>query len=252
VDSDLQTIFDTGFGSTASLAPSYLDDRMEATTINLHLTDSNWQIGMDSYFKRDTGVGAGATQIIDHQGYDNYDQYLFTIAYNNNELLQDWQLSTNFSYYYSDGSTQFNIFPATTVLPVGNDGNLFTPHNGVDCPSITLSDIGCVTQFPDGVKGQPGMKSKIPTINIIGSYDGWEDHTWRFNLGGKKESAKAYEKKNFGAGVINGTEGSVDGSLTDVTGSSFIYLPNKNRTVGYLSIQDIWELNTILRTVLKR
>ena len=64
------------------------------------------------------------------------------------------------------------------------------------------------------------------------------------NLGAKNEKLKANEAKNFGPGVLdNPIPGSVvDGTLTDVTGTSFVYVPDEDRTVKYISIQDIWEL----------
>ena len=50
------------------------------------------------------------------------------------------------------------------------------------------------------------------------------------------------DSKNYGPGVINGTPAVVGGTLTNVTGTSFAYLPNVHRTIGSLVAQDEWQL----------
>ncbi len=242
VYNDQQSNFDALFGTNASIAPSYIDNRFDASTLNIHLNNKNWSMGLDGYFKRDSGVGAGAAQAIDHQGKDSYDQYLLTLGYKENERIENWKLAANISYFYSDASAEFTLFPEETVLPIGNDGNLFTPHNGTNC-NTSLTPFGCITRFSDGVKGDPRVTSKIPSIDLTGIYEGWNNHIWRFNAGAKQEKMTTYERKNFGPGILNGTEGIVDASLTNVSNTPFVYAPDKDRTIKYLSLQDIWELN---------
>ena len=249
VETDFQTTFDQLFGSDSSLAPSYLDDRMTATTYNFHLNNQHWAIGLDGYFKHDSGVGAGAAQVIDHQGFDDYDQYLFSLAYQRDDVLVDWRFTAQGSYFYTKLDTHFEIFPAGSVLPVGNDGNIFTAHDGVGCLTTNIPGIGCITRFSDGVIGNPGVESKTPMLAVTAHYDGWSDHQLRFNIGHKREEMLAFGSKNTGPGVLdaqtlNGQPNplSVDGQITDVTGKPFIFIPNKTRIVRFLSMQDIWTI----------
>jgi outer membrane cobalamin receptor len=249
INSDTQTNFDTLFGSSVSNAPGHLDDRFKASTFNIHLNNPNWKIGLDGYFKRDSGLGAGAAQTLDPQGFDDYDSYLFSIAYQSNNWIKNLDFKSSFSYLYTDVTPELTIFPAGSVLPVGNDGNIFTPHNGTGCLTNNIPGIGCLTTFTDGMLGNPGAKSFIPTLESTTSYNGIKSHSIRLNIGIKNEKIETYATQNFGPGVLdtstlagNPNPIFVDGSLTDVTGTEFMYAPNVDRTIKYFSLQDIWEI----------
>jgi len=231
VSSDSQSALDAVFSTSASLSPSYLDKRYEALTYNLHLNNDNWKIGLDGWAQRDNGVGAGAAQAIDHKGHDDIDQWLLTAEYNNKELINNWDITGRFSYQFNEIQANFNLLPAGAIAPIGATGNL-DPVTGVP------------VTFSDGLIGNPGGENTIPQFDLIGIYEGLKNHTWRINLGVKQEDFKANETKNFGPGVITNPVpfSIVDGTLTDVTGTSFVYAPNVDRTIKYLSIQDIWEL----------
>jgi len=251
ITQDTQSNFDALFGSSASLAPGHLEDRIEATNYAIHLNNYNWTIGLHGYLKRDSGVGAGAAQTLDPDGYDNYDQYQFSIQYQNQDWIKDWKFNSTLSYFYSKIQSSLNLFPSGAVLPVGNDGNIFTPHNGIGCNSSNIPGIGCVTSFSDGYIGHPDGIGKIPTFEITANYSGWLSHNLRFNIGAKQEKLEASERKNFGPGVLdsntlgaNGNPSNVNGNLTNVTGTPYIYIPDKKRTIKYLSVQDIWEMST--------
>ena len=73
INSDFQSNLDGLFGSEASITPAYLEDRVEAFNYNIHLSNQRWKIGLDGYQKKDAGVGAGAAQVIDRQGYDSFE-----------------------------------------------------------------------------------------------------------------------------------------------------------------------------------
>jgi len=240
VTSDQQTIFDpiaNGFGyPSASLAPGYLNYRYTATSYNLHLNNKNWKFGLDGWNQRDNGTGAGNALALDHKGHADTDQYLFTLEYNDRDLIKDWDLKAKLSYQYIDAQYNLNLFPAGTVLPIGSDGNVDNPITPLNPP------IGFVS-FPDGLTGNPGRKSRIPQFDMIALYNGLLDHSWRFNLGMKKEILDANETKNFGPGVIDGTVSAINGNMTNVTGTPFIYATDEERSIKYMSIQDVWEIN---------
>jgi len=248
--SDFQSNLDKIFGSEASLSPSYLDDRTNTITYNLYLNNDTWKLGIDGYTKHDVGVGAGAAQTIDHEGSDSYDQYLVSISYNNDDSVKGWQFETKFSYFYANSRSDLNVFPPGAVLPVGNDGNIFTPHNGEGCLTANIPDIGCVTTFSGGFIGSPNHKSRLPSLDVTAHFSGTEDNQIRIGIGIKTEKLTASETKNFGPGVLdyealNGNPNPVivDNTLTDVTGTRYIYMANQSRKVTYLSLQDIWKIN---------
>jgi len=232
VSSDFQSVFDApppaGFGTSASLAPGYLDQRYEATTYNLHINNDQWKIGVDGWKIRDRGVGAGAAQALDHAGHDDFDHYIVSAEYRNKDLAENWEVGMDASYQVSELDSLLTVFPAGAVLPIGADGNL-----------NAVTPAGVVA-FTDGVIANPGGKSKVSQLDFIALYDGTDSHALRINIGGRHEEGNPVEKKNFGPGVIDGTVSPIDGTLTDVTGTAFSFSPDSFRTISYLSLQDVW------------
>lgn len=238
VNSDVQTAID-GFalGAPASLAPGYLDYRYKSTSYNFHLNNEYWKIGMDGWIQRDVGQGAGVALALDSKGRGDFDHHLLSLEYNSEDLINNWQLSSKLSFQSIDAQYKFNIFPAGSSLLIGADGNAFSaPH--ASCPVG-----GCIVQFPDGYIGNPGRKSSIPQLDVIALYEGLDTHNLRFNIGVKKEKLEANESKNFGPGIIDGLTPVINGTLTNVTGMpGAIYTSDDERTIKYLSIQDVWEI----------
>jgi len=239
VSSDLQSLNDVAFGSSASLTPGYLDYRYESTSYNFHLNNKNWKIGLDGWLQRDLGQGAGVALALDSKSNADINQHLFSIEYNNKDLAKNWDFTGKFSHQYVKTRFNFNVFPANSVLAIGTDGNF---------PAI--SGFAGVSLFTDGYIGNPGVESTIPQLDLIALFNGFENHNLRLNVGAKQEKAEAFETKNFGPGVLdNITLGgpppaTVDGTLTNVTGTDNAFLSNEKRNISYISIQDIWEVDT--------
>jgi iron complex outermembrane receptor protein len=249
IEHDLQLNFDALFGSSASLAPGHINDELQSTTYNLQINNKQWEFGFNGHFLPRSGNGIGAADAIDSQGYDKFNQHLFHASYQN-ELSDIWQLESKFSYFYSRLDAKFTIFPANTILPVGNDGNIFTPHDGEGCLTVNITGIGCLTTFTEGMIGNPSVITKIPAIEASLYYKGWKNQLLRLNIGMKEELFSSEEAKNFGPGVLsksslNGMPNPtfVNGFLTDVTDSDFIFATNKKRTIKFLSAQNIWDIN---------
>lgn len=226
---DSQSILDDKFNTNASLAPRPLDTRYKALVTGLTLSKDYWQLQFNGWNQDDTGVGPGTANALDPTGYTENDQYLVSIKYKNNNLSPDWSLNMNASYLYVNFKTNYLLFPPDTVLPIDSDGNLD--------PSLSTGMV----RFSDGVIGKPSGIAEITQLDVISIYTGIGSHQWRFNAGIKYVELRTKETKNFGPGVINdGTVGPVDGTLTDVTGTPYIYHPGANRTVGFASVQDEW------------
>jgi len=244
IASDFQSAFDGLFGSSASLAPSYLENRYEATTFNIHANNDNWKIGLDGWVQRDNGTRAGIGHALDPLGSIDTDQFLLTSEYNKKDIIKDIDFTAKLSYQTAEQQSQLNIFPPGTILPVGLDGNIFSWPADAGCPADIRfgNQPTCEVVFTDGYIGYPGRKSTTPQLDFIFLYHGVLDHAWRFNSGVKKEKLKANESKNFGPGVIDGTVTPIGGTLTDASNPpNTVYVSNENRTINYVSIQDIWD-----------
>lgn len=232
VSRDLQTTLDEQLNDLlgyphASLAPGYIDRRYESATYNLHLESEHWRLGIDGWAQRDIGQGPGVGQALDHEGKADFDQNLITAEYHTDQWAEDLDFSTKLSYQVIDQQYHLNIFPPGNVSLIGADGNLFTPP---------FSPV----YFPNGVIGDPGRKSTIPQAEVTFLYSGFTDHIWRWSAGAKEEKLETNEAKNFGPSVIDGSQPVVGGTLTDVTGTPYIYAPDRSRTVQYTSLQDTW------------
>jgi outer membrane receptor for ferrienterochelin and colicins len=227
VDSDLQSVFDGMFGSSASRAPGPLSAGYEVLNASLRLVNGPWDLGLWHWRLMDAGVGAGAAQALDPGGRQDIDLTQVDVRY---RLQDDEYLSSDlrFSYRALNDRPEFVIFPAGSLLPVGTDGN------------IGSVPFGGLVLFSEGVLGQPAVYDRFVELDWTSLYNGWPQHQIRLGLGLRQEKESTREKKNFGPGVIDGSEGSVDGTLTDLTGTANIFLGNHQRSVKYLSLQDEW------------
>lgn len=230
VNNDLQSNLDDLFGTDASLAPGPLSTRYRILDTHLAITSDDVQFNLWGWLSNDAGVGAGATQTLDHTGKDDSKLWMADFTYRLSDRHDPWDHSLRFSHLYYDLQASFNLMPEGAILPIGSDGNL-------DFASPTGSVF-----FPDGLLGNPGQRTEDTQFDFISIYNGWDAHRLRFAAGAKRQTLESRESKNYGPGIIDGTSPVVDGTLTDVSNTAFVYLDNSARTIRYLSLQDEWQL----------
>lgn len=227
---DLQTTLDDLFGGSASYAAGPLDTRYSIVDTHLNVSNDHWTFRFWNWRQFGGGLGAGSAQALDSQGDTELDAYLFDAVYQNGGLVPNWEFQTRFNLYYQDEQSYFNVLPPGTVVPIGSDGNL-----------NFLSPIRLVS-FPDGLIGAPGGTENTANIDLSATYSGIDRHRFRYGLGVKYQTEDTRESKNFGPGVIDGTQPVVGGSLTDVSESPYVYLEDRDRTIWYALLQDEWLL----------
>ena len=151
------------------------------------------------------------------------------ITYQTDEWFDGWSNSIKGSYLYYKNQAEFVLFPPNAEVPIGPDGNIdFTSSNFVS--------------FSDGLKGNPGGTTEDSQIDLVSIYTGWERHQWRIATGMRQQRFDSSESKNFGPGVIDGSDPVVDGSLTDVSNSEFVFVQDVSRKIKYVSLQDEWQI----------
>ncbi|WP_039917384.1 TonB-dependent receptor plug domain-containing protein [Cellvibrio mixtus] len=234
VTTDIQSTLDRVFGTNASLAPGALSTRYQILDTHLALTRERTQINMWSWVSNDAGIGAGGAQALDFNGNDESNLFLIDGTHHFDNADGEWDNSVRLSYLYYDLQTRFSLFPEGAVIPIGGDGNV----NAVD-------PVGIVS-FPDGLIGQPGQESADTQIDMISIYSGWESHRLRIAAGSKHQTLEAREYKNFGPGVIDGSIPVISGNVTDVSNTDYVFLAKSSRTIGYLSLQDEWQITSAL------
>jgi len=241
VNADTQTGFDNALGTHVSHAPGALNTRYETVNGHLNLQRKHWDIGFWA-FNSNGGTRAGAAGALDPNGSADGEQYLGDVKFSTEDWLDNWELMAHASYLQADFQGQFQAFPNNTVLTIGSDGNLnFRPPS--DNNPLAL------VSFPGGVNDDLGRIEKIPSIELSSVYKGLDNHILRLSAGFRYEQFSASESRNFGPGVIDGTKllpppviNVIGSTLTNVTGTSYVYLPDTHRTIWSLVAQDEWQI----------
>lgn len=206
-----------------SNAPGPLDTDIE--TIDLHLRYQSEAYSLSfQYLSNDGGTGSGAAQVLSNN--DNTHTELFTFAADV-DLLETENSSHELKLTYQEFREDnfFTIFPSGFALP-----RAFDPETGA--PSA-------FTVFTDGVIGAPSGDEWNIDAELVSLYS-VDKHQYRFSFGYIHNDFKAGELKNFGPLAQDFTEDFRDGTLTDVRGTPFIYAPDNNREIFFVSAQDEW------------
>ncbi len=205
VEEDEQTSRDRSLGTTASLAPGSLDTRGKRLDIRLDAKRDHWQLRLWNWRLQDMGVGPGLAQALDPTGRVDFSNYLTDVTYDNPDFARDLGLRATLSYMDTSGKSRQRLFPA-----------------------------GSLVSFPDGFIGNPSIDEQHWRLDSSLFYTALQRHRLRLGMGASLGRFQASETKNFGPGVINGT-------LTDVTGTPYIFMGDQERQAYYLSLQDEWQ-----------
>lgn len=229
VSSDLQTVFDNIFGTNASNAPGRIDEHHEVFSA---MAKWHWQkADLELFTWRNLGSGSagGIAQALDPDArisaYFNHYKFRYDLS-----TFIAGKLTATVSYKEQASKSYLHVFPSGSVLPIGQDGNL-------DFVSPTS-----FTYFSDGYIGTPSPKGISVTYRLTHLFNITDSHLFRWESGYEQQKFRTFESKNFGPGILNGDELIVDGQLTNVTGTPYIYLPDVDRNFYYLSLQDEWQL----------
>lgn len=225
-DRIVQTDAMHGFGlGFLSNAPGALDTKSETIDVHAQLSYEGFSASA-WYLRNEGGTGAGAAQALSNSDIEKTKSLTLNSSYkwNINSVL-NMNLSGHYQTY--DDDTYFVIFPPGMALPRAFDAQ--------GAPSA-------FTVFTDGLIGQPIAHEKYYGTNLVSNYSGIEQHNIRAEVGFRYSEAKPEELKNFGPGVLDGSEDFKDNTLTNVRGTSHIYMLDQDRELYFLSLQDEWVL----------
>jgi len=233
VTRDLQSVFDEIFNTSASHAPGTINNSYESLALKGKM---QWR-KITAYYNGiygEEGLGGGVAGALDPFGHNEYQHHIAGLDYHLSSLIKgtpvEGELTLSIWYQYQKGNYPLHVFPAGAVLPIGSDGNI-----NFAAPTLTT--------FTDGYIGEPGNKTKRYHLSLKHLFTLADNHQIRWELGFEKQDYKAFEKKNFGPMILNGTETVVDGTLTDVTNTPHVYMPPNKRDFVFASLQDQWQLN---------
>ena len=229
VESDLQTLLDQQFGTNASNAPGSMNTDYDIYSLNLQWKTGPLSVSYLDWNNVSSGDLAGVNQALDPEGEGNVRSQLLDLNYVL-PVNMPGEMVFNASWRRVYSKLDSKVFPAGSVVPIGSDGNI----NFMDPDRLVL--------FTDGVIGRPGNDDRAVALQLNHVFEPWQGHTVRWAFGFEGIETHATEQKNFGNGVLSG-ETVVDGTLTDVTGTPYIYLPDRTRQNRYISLQDQWQIN---------
>jgi outer membrane receptor for ferrienterochelin and colicins len=227
IKADLQSALDAIFGSSASQAPSPASTHYDITDTQLTAIRPHWKLALNSWTQDEGGIGAGISEALDPQGYQDVSQQLLQLNYGSEQLYENWHFTGTYSYFRLRQRSHYTIFPRDATLPIGDDGNLnFTPGSSAS-----------LVHFPDGLRGNPGGVETHSAVELAVSFTGLESHHIRIAGGYKNQHLDTFESKNFGPGVMD-----IGMGLVDVSDTQFIYLQDRSRQIQHISLQDEWLL----------
>lgn len=232
INSDAQSQFDAipVFNSNASLAPNEMQTKAERWNAHLSVQRKYWDISFWAFNESDVGFRAGAAGALDNEGRVDGSNYLTDLRFSSEDLIDDWELLAHASYLYTNVASDLHLFPDNTVLPIGVAGNV----------NLTAT-VGAIL-FPDGMLTQIEIENQVVAFEMGSIYKGFEGHLLRLGTEFRYEQVHTKERRNYGAGILNGTEGVVSGELTNVTGTEFIFMPDSHRSIWSVSLQDEWQI----------
>lgn len=239
IEVDAQSAFDavTFPAPPVSLAPGPLDTAYERLDVNLEVSNESWTF-RGWYWHQHDGVFAGLASALDPDGNSRVSNYLVDVKYKGSNTAKTWEYESHLSYMDINSKSEQTLFPKGTLLPISNDGNIALPNQ----PATPVI-------FSDGLVGNPEAYENHTRLDLTGYYSGFSDHLVRVAAGFSYARLEGKESKNFGPGILDNPgslPGSpfpvVDGTLTDVSDTEFVYIKSKDRKVHYLSLQDEWSL----------
>lgn len=227
---DLQSFFDDITGTSASQAPAAMNTAYDTFSLELGLARRHWQLDQWLWMNNNQGNGHGVPglDVIDLAGQTDSRASLTSIDYANDHIATNWSLKLSLSYLDTLTRRDQQLLPPGSIAPVGNDGNLFT------------SGIHNVT-FPQGMADAVDSHEQQARTELVTLYRGWNSHQLRLSAGYQWHNYSQDEARNYGPGVLDSGQTSASTSLTDITSPGDQSLPDGERHIRYVSVQDVWD-----------
>ncbi|WP_339074186.1 TonB-dependent receptor [Teredinibacter turnerae] len=231
IQADTQTFLDYAYGTNVSQAPGPLQTGYHVYDFHLKASSETVSAKFWYWTSRDTGNGSGGAQALDPYTKEQFSSYFVDLQYAPVQPVWGWQNRIKASYFNHEADSNFTLLPAGARVPIGADGN------------IDFANPAGVTLFSEGVIGKPSGVSEDVFLDWITEKSFSSGHALRLSGGYRKQSLDSREWKNFGPGILDGTQESVDGSLVDVSNTEYVFLPDSEREIYHLTFQDEWQLS---------
>ncbi len=216
VESDAQSFFDQQYGTSASNAPTEVDNRKDNIDVNLDAGYQDWRLHA-LYQSRELGYNAIGLIESPKTGGTFNDRRLLLSLSRQWQLNDNWDLQGLVSYYHRDFDSGI-----VTAFPAG-------AFNGRD---------------PDGMHYGYGVEQVNTRAEFSAFYHGFATHSVRLGAGYVYEDLQHYSsKKDFGYDA-QGNLLPIDSPIIDFTGTSASALDPAVRRNKFIYVQDTWNFAT--------
>ena len=219
VNADFQSALDANplLSTNASLAPGDVNLGRQSIDTRIDISKDKWQIRLGYQGRRNGETGAGLFGALDQKGKADADRYNADVTYLNADLVKDWELKAQYSFFNTITKTDLVLLP-----PGANTGA------GI---------------FPNGVIAEPDVYERHHRWDFSAFYTGISKHDIRVGAGfHHQDQYKIEEKKNFNT-ILVPMVGPVLvplGSVVDVTNTA-PFNQEETRKIYYSYIQDAWD-----------
>lgn len=231
INRDYQSLLDWVYGTQASNAPGALSTGYRIIDVHLKAASPVWDFNLWRWSSSNTGNGAGGAQALDPDSKEKFQSHFISIKRYIDKPILGWSNNAHVTYFRHQVKGNLKLLPDNSKAPIGEDGNInfYSPVE--------------VTEFTEGAVGQPGGITREMFFEWIASQYVMNAHQLRVAAGYRNQMLDSEEKKNFGPGIIDGSQSVVNGALTDISNTSYVFVPNSDRQIAHIALQDQWSIS---------
>lgn len=234
VGADLQTLLDELYGTSASHAPGPMNDDHEIYSARVQWNYGDFDLSYFNWHNRESGNGAGVAQALDPEGSFRQQAQTLVATYDLSARVSG-SMNLTAAWHRVYGRLWSKIFPSGAQVPLDENGNF-----------DFAAPLTRVVTFPEGMIGVAGYDDQATSLQLDHIFEPLPDHRVRWALGYEVVKTDVFEQKNFGTGVLDSGELIAGPTLTDVTDTPYVYLPNKTRETFFVALQDQWAISDAL------
>ncbi len=211
IEQDIQTFYDTLFGTNISQAPGLINNPRRNIDTRLDISYEHWKLRL-GYQGRNLGVATGAVMALADMRYSG-DRITGDLTYNNPNFTENWDVTAQLSIFDSQWK------PSITARPYqpGAFGGA----------------------FPNGISGDAHSAERHTRLNLSGVYSGFENHKIRIGTG--YLLGDLHETKYF-TNVDPITGGPLPVAI-DLSDTSYVFQPEVARKNWHVFLQDAWKFS---------
>jgi outer membrane receptor protein involved in Fe transport len=181
--------------------------------IRFSMAKQHWRLLADYTGHRNLETGMSGGGVLDPVTQARDNRFDGALLFNDESFSRDWGLNAELRYSHLDYSS--------------GDGFQERP------PSFV---------YPDGQLNRMQSSERGLRAEVSGLYTGIQKHAIRVGGGyGSKDLYQVEQRVNFGIGP-DGNPLPAGGPLVDLSDTPYAFAPEKARQIGYLYLQDIWNL----------